>query len=145
MNSSQPNTEGAIAGVSLSPLAFYIALAPIVTAHLCYWIGAGITQTLPECLVYWDGCTSISATGRNPPGSFIFRPVFIGQGVLLAIFWWLATAWLRGLGLRSGWVRAAAWVGLIGGLFLIVTHLGNLCRARAREGSASRRNTWAHG
>ena len=114
-------------GLSLHGLAFFVTFAPIVTVHISYWIAAGISATVPECIPYWDGCTSISATGRYPPANFLFRPAMIAHGVLLAVFWVCIGPWLERLGVARRPVKRAVWVGIIGALFLILytTFLGS--------------------
>lgn len=58
----------------------------------------GVTYgTLPDCNPIIDGCRSISATGRQPPGSFLFRAIMMPQAVILAFMWYLSYLWLRRL------------------------------------------------
>lgn len=83
---------------------------------------------LPSCFPYTDGCTSISSTGRHPPGSLLFRAAHLPQGVLLLFLWYFSVQWLRAL--RAGVSRSTELVvlitGTIGALALIVytTYLG---------------------
>jgi len=107
-------------------LPLVTGLAPIIAVNLAYWIGvdAGV---LPSCIPYLDGCTSISATGRYPPGDRLFRAIMLPQSVLLAATWFLAVAWLRSLRPES---KAPTWVlvsGLLGAaaLILYVSYLGS--------------------
>lgn len=99
------------------PLA--TALAPIVGINLAYWLGVD-NGTLPSCIPYLDGCTSISSTGRYPPGDRLFRAVMLPQAVLLALTWHFTVLWLKAL--RPN-VRAATTIlvsGLLGALALII-------------------------
>ncbi len=100
-------------------------LLPLVGINIAYWIGvdAGI---LPSCIPYLEGCTSISATGRYPPGDRLFRAVMLPQSVLLAATWIFAAAWLRSLAPDSKAPRAVMIFGLMGAIALIiyVSYLG---------------------
>ncbi|MBT8081275.1 MAG: hypothetical protein KJO56_02495 [Gammaproteobacteria bacterium] len=75
-------------------LLLLTALAPIIGINLAYWIGVQYAS-LPECIPYIDGCTSISSTGRYPPGDRLFRAVMLPQAVLLTVTWYLTALWLR--------------------------------------------------
>ena len=44
-------------------LPLVAAVVPIIGINLAYWIGVD-NGTLPSCIPYVDGCTSISSTGR---------------------------------------------------------------------------------
>ncbi len=108
-------------------LPLIAGVVPFVAINLAFWIGVQYGP-LPSCIPYIDGCTSISATGRYPPGSYLFRAVEMPLSVLLVIVWYYAVAWLRQLeaGMRQStgrWIMA--W-GILGGLALIiyVTFLG---------------------
>ena len=104
--------------------------APIFAVHASYLIAirAGV---LSACIPYLSGCTSISATGRYPPSSFLFKSVMLPEAVLLVAYWLFSVAWLRSLqrsagraGNNSGAMIAV--FGVAGALFLIlyVTFLG---------------------
>lgn len=75
-------------------LPLIAGLVPIIGANLAFWIGVQ-ADVLPSCIPYIDGCTSISATGRNPPGSYLFRAVHFPYAVLLAFVWYFSFEWLR--------------------------------------------------
>jgi hypothetical protein len=106
-------------------LLLITALGPVIGINLAYWIGVD-ADVLPSCFPYIDGCTSISSTGRYPPGDRLFRAVMLPQSVLLAATWYFAVLWLRSLssGKRSG--NAVLFFGLIGAaaLILYVSYLG---------------------
>ncbi len=111
-----------------------IRILPLIVAILPF---AGITAAyslntdagvLPSCIPYLEGCTSISATGRYPPGSLVFRAALLPQAGLLLVFWWLAYEWLRQTRPASaGFRRGVFLAGLIGAIALIVyvTFLGS--------------------
>ena len=63
-------------------LPLLAGLLPFLAVNLAYWIGVR-NDVLPSCFPYIDGCTSISSTGRHPPGNLLFRAVHLPEGVLL--------------------------------------------------------------
>ena len=108
-------------------LPLLIGLGPLVVINFCYWLAAQ-NGSIPACMPYLDGCTSVSATGRHPPSSFLFRATMLPIAALIIVYWKLCAAWLRVLG-AAGPLRAGALfaIGGTGGLFLIVyvTFLGS--------------------
>jgi len=107
-------------------LPLLTGLLPLLGINLAYWIGAD-AGVLPSCIPYLDGCTSISAAGRYPPGDRLFRAVMLPQAVLLGVTWYLAMAWLRSLAPHSKAPRAVLAFGLLGAAALIiyVSYLGS--------------------
>ena len=108
-------------------LPLLAGLLPFLAVNLAYWMGVS-NDVLPSCFPYIDGCTSISSTGRHPPGSLLFRAVHLPQGVLLLFLWYFSVQWLRALrpGVRRSTELVVLISGTIGGLALIVytTYLG---------------------
>lgn len=108
-------------------LPFVTGIVPLVGIHICFLIAVDIGY-LPACNPYIDGCASISATGRQPPASLLFRAVEIPVAALMLVLWPLTVYWLRKLNPAMSEVTARAiWIsGIIGGLSLIVytTFLG---------------------
>jgi hypothetical protein len=110
-------------------LPLITGFAPIFAAHVSYLIGirAGV---LPACMPYIAGCTSISATGRYPPASFLFKSIMMPEAILLAAYWLFSVAWLRSLERTAGRSADSGTMvgvfGVAGALFLIVyvTFLG---------------------
>ncbi len=111
--------------IRLLPLV--AALAPFAAIHVAYWLGID-SGRLPACFPYADGCTSISSTGRHPPGSYVFKGVLLPFSVLLLWVWHITYGWLVAVGARAAQpaLRALALVGSVGALALIVytTFLG---------------------
>ena len=108
-------------------LLLVTALAPVIGVNIAYWIGVTY-DNLPSCIPYIDGCTSISSTGRYPPGDRLFRAIMLPQAVLLAVTWYVTALWLRVV--RPDAKRAASTAlvaGLLGALALIiyVSYLGS--------------------
>ena len=108
-------------------LPLLAGVLPFLAANLAYWMGV-THDVLPSCLPYTDGCTSISSTGRHPPGSLLFRAAHLPEGVLLLFLWYFSVQWLRALraGVRRSTELAVLISGTIGALALIVytTYLG---------------------
>ncbi len=108
-------------------LPLVAGIAPIAAAYLAFWIGVQ-AGALPACIPFVDGCASISATGRKPPGSFLFRAVMLPHAAVLLFTWYFTVAWLRCLdpGLRRGTARAIHAAGITSAVALIlyVTFLG---------------------
>lgn len=108
-------------------LPLFIGLVPLIGVHAAYLIAVDYGYLQP-CIPYVDGCTSISATGRYPPASFLFKAVEMGMAVALPVFWYFSVKWLRALDPR--WHSHAVWsifvAGAVGALALIVyvTFLG---------------------
>ena len=85
-------------------------------------------DVLPPCNPVLDGCLSISATGRRPPGSFLFKALMLPYSLVLAFLWFYAVEWLRALNPKLTKAASSAILisGIVGALALIVyvTFLG---------------------
>lgn len=108
-------------------LPLLIGIVPLVAITIAHWLGAE-SGNIPGCFAYIEGCTSISATGRHPPGSFLFRAVELPFAALLAVLWFVVVAWLKALDDMTSkpLMRAILACGLIGAISLVVytTFLG---------------------
>jgi len=111
-------------------LPLVTGLLPIVAIHasLVLAINAG---AIPACIPYFDGCASISATGRYEPAVFLFKPAMSAEAILLVFYWLLNVAWLKELsrsaGTRMGMVAPIiSALGIVSAfaLLLYVTFLG---------------------
>lgn len=100
-------------------LPLVTALVPIIGINIAYWLGVQ-HDNLPSCFPYIDGCTSISSTGRYPPGDRLFRAVMLPQAVLLALTWHFSVLWLKSLRPASHHGRIVLVAGLVGALALII-------------------------
>ncbi len=116
-------------------IALLTALLPFFTVHLTYLVAAW-QELVPWCLPYLDSCTSISATGRHPPASYVFRAGMLPSAVIIMAYWWLNGAWLASLRQegRTAHLRAMVSLGVVAALGLIayVTVLGEVGEAWAR-------------
>jgi len=109
-------------------LPILAGIVPLLAVAGAFWIGVA-NEVLPSsCIPFLDGCVSISATGRTPPGSFLFRAVMLPQAILLIIVWYFSVLWLRSLdpALRRSTVIAIMVSGIVGAIATIiyVTFLG---------------------
>jgi hypothetical protein len=77
-------------------VALLTALVPIVAVHVTYLVAASYGQ-VDWCIPYLDSCTSISATGRRPPASYLFRATMLPSAVIMMAYWWLNWVWLHHL------------------------------------------------
>jgi len=100
-------------------LPLIAAFAPLLGINVAYWIGAG-NDVLPSCMPYLDGCTSISSTGRYPPGDRLFRAVLLPQSAVLAFTWYFSVLWLRSLQPAARYQAAILTSGVAGALALVL-------------------------
>ncbi len=105
-------------------LPLITGLVPLLGVTAAYFVGVR-ADVLPDCVPYLDGCTSISSTGRYPPGNLLFRAALFPQAVFLMFQWWFAAGWLRavGNGRYAGVIVVSGVIGAIA-LILYVTFLG---------------------
>jgi hypothetical protein len=111
-------------------IALLAALLPFFAVHATYLVAAS-HGLVDWCNPYLDSCTSISATGRKPPASYLFRALMLPSAVLLMAYWWLNHIWLEALQCGTGrqYRRANKWMlglGLLAciGLIMYVSVLG---------------------
>jgi hypothetical protein len=81
----------------LYPLALIAGLLPIITINICY-LWAASNGHVEWCIPYIDSCASISATGRQPPESYLYKALMIPSAMVLAAYWWYSCHWLVALG-----------------------------------------------
>lgn len=108
-------------------LPLLAGILPLIAMFGAFWLGVH-NDVVPGCIPFIDGCTSISATGRKPPGSFLFRAIMLPQAPLLLVLWYFTVLWLRSLyaDLKRSTATAILLSGFVGALALIVyvTFLG---------------------
>lgn len=85
-------------------IALAVSLVPFAAIHVCYVLAAYYGH-VPWCMPYLDGCSAISATGRQPPESIVFRVTIIPAAALMLLFWSLVNTWLKALGSPSPELR----------------------------------------
>lgn len=114
---SSPGDGG---GTSLAGLALATGVLPILVVHACYALSVAGGH-VAACVPYVEGCTSISATGREGLAWFLFKGGMIPAAVLLAAYWVLTRRWLHALGSTDdGPLRAMATIGVVAAAFLVL-------------------------
>ncbi len=115
------------------------ALVPFIGVHATYLVAAS-HGLVDWCNPYIDSCTSISATGRHPPASYLFRATMLPSAIFMMGYWWYNHAWLGELQRKTGGARSRAndWMLRLGivaciGLILYVTVLGEAGDTWARQ------------
>ena len=61
---------------------------PFMAIHGAFLISAAY-GFVDSCNPYWDSCTSICATGRRAPASYLFRGIMLPMAMLSIVYWWL--------------------------------------------------------
>ncbi|WP_372864421.1 hypothetical protein [Spongiibacter sp.] len=112
----------------LYPLAAATALLPQLAIIASYLWAASLGH-VDWCLPHLHSCTSISATGRQPPESFLFKGLMMPAAVLLAAYWYASVHWLRSRGCAAQRrLQLLLAMGLLGaaGLSLYTLMLGHI-------------------
>lgn len=114
-----------VTGIRFLPLV--AGIVPLLAVTIAHWLGVQ-NGHLPQCFPYFDGCLSISATGRHPPGSFLFKAIHLPLAAVLLVLWLYTAAWLRLVTDNGAATRIKIIVvcGIIGAVALLVytTFLG---------------------
>ncbi len=100
-------------------LPLIAGLSPLIGISVAYWLGAQ-HEHLPDCNPWLDGCTSISSTGRYPPGDRVFRAILLPQAAWLLLTWYFAVLWLRSHARDLRGERIILPVGALGAVALVV-------------------------
>ena len=100
-------------------LPFYKSVTVVAAISAAYALAVYLGHA-PACFPNLEGCTSLSALGRTPPESFVFRALLIPVGVLTMLYWVLSRQWLILLGDDGrGGARTMLVIGLIAGVSYI--------------------------
>jgi len=105
--------------MTVRALPLLACLAPLIGINIAYWIGAN-NNVLPSCIPYIDGCTSISSTGRYPPGDRLFRATLLPYAAILAMTWYFAALWLKSLQPTSRAAPVILISGIVGAVALVL-------------------------
>ena len=125
-NAGRPAVSGRSSVLRPAILALLVGVAPIVVVHACYALSVQ-AGSVPLCLPYVEGCTSISRAARHGLANHLFKAVMLPVAALIAAFWCVAAVWLRRETTSSARrIHAMRVIGLIGALFLVLyaTFLG---------------------
>ncbi len=98
-------------------IAVLTALIPTFTVNLCYLVSSLQGHVL-VCVPYFEGCTSISSTGRHGISFWLFKAGMACSAALLALYWRRMSALIHaGSGRTAPTVLA---VGTGGAVFLVL-------------------------
>jgi len=101
-------------------LAITLTLLPLLAANGAYLLSA-YEGSVPWCMPYIEGCTTVSRAGRSGNSIFLFRVVMMVYSVLLIWFWIYSKHWLDLLyGHGTAIARVILWLGLAGMLSLLI-------------------------
>lgn len=96
-------------------LVFVVAIIPILSVNANFLISSR-ADLIPDCFVYLEGCTSISATGRYGVSYWLFKVFMLPQALLLVVFWRALSRVLPAPGPRDALLIA----GITGAVFLVL-------------------------
>lgn len=106
--------------MSVRVIALLTGFIPILTINITYLISSHFHH-VPSCIPYLEGCSSISATGRQLPETLFFKAAIISAAILVILYWKLSAECLSLLqGERSTAMRIIEILGITGAVFLIV-------------------------
>ena len=92
------------------------AALPVLCVLLNHWLSIR-GGYIPDCIPYFEGCTSISSTGRHGVSYWLFKAMMLPQALLLFVFWRALEARFRESGSHGVWMLRA---GAAGALFLVL-------------------------
>ncbi len=118
-NLDRPNSNVSNSRTALSWLPVVCGVTPLAVAVTSYLISVAAGK-VPSCMVFIEGCTSISAAGRNAPAVYFFKGVALPLSTLVLAYWWLAGHWLRGIGAALANARTVQLLGLAAVVFFVV-------------------------
>ena len=101
-------------------LAILVVILPLLASNGAYLLSA-YEGSVPWCMPYFDGCTTISQAGRSGNTIFFYRAVVFPYSVLLMLFWLCSKRWLDLLhGHTTKISRIIFWLGLVGSVALLI-------------------------
>ncbi len=101
-------------------LAILALILPLLASNGAYLLSA-YEGSVPWCMPYIDGCTTISQAGRSGNTIFYYRALVFPYSVLLILFWVYSKEWLELL--HGHTIKAAQtilWLGVIGSIALLI-------------------------
>jgi hypothetical protein len=106
--------------LQLSTLALMVGLLPIIVININYGIAAS-QGFVPWCIPYWDGCTSISATGRQGLAFVFFKITMLPMAVLYGLYWRGMHATIRRNGGTSSTILWLGYVSVVALCLYVIT------------------------
>ncbi len=74
--------------MTIKKISLYIFFIPTITVILSYILSLNL-NLVPYCIPIFDGCTSISRTGRYFPVNIFFKSFMFLTGILIIKYWHL--------------------------------------------------------
>ena len=107
---------------NLRALALICFILPIITVIFSYIISVKL-NLVAECIPNFEGCTSISRAGRNPPVKYFFKPLMYLYAFFLFLYW---NSFLKKIKKINIFEKKYFWFAVFSILFLIlyITFLG---------------------
>ena len=101
-------------------LAILVIILPLLASNGAYLLSA-YEGSIPWCMPYIDGCTTISQAGRSGNTIFFYRALVFAYSVFLIWFWLYSKSWLELLyGHTTKIARIIFWLGLAGSIALLI-------------------------
>ena len=101
-------------------LAILVVILPLLASNGAYLLSA-YAGSIPWCMPYIDGCTTISQAGRSGNTIFFYRVLVFAYGVFLICFWLYSKSWFELLhGYTTKIARSIFWLGLVGSIALLI-------------------------
>lgn len=101
-------------------LAILVVILPLLASNGAYLLSA-YEGSVPWCMPYFDGCTTISQAGRSGNTIFFYRAVVFTYSVLLIWFWLYSKSWLELLhGHTTKIAQIIFWLGLASSIALLI-------------------------
>lgn len=97
-------------------LAVVTGCLPIIAVNLSYLLAIRF-DALPACMPYFEGCTSISSTGRVYPSEWVFKSLMAISAISMAWFFFTAGHQTAARQIRIEWLAVC---GLAGSLALLL-------------------------
>ncbi len=80
--------------MKISLLPFLAGALPLLGVTLA-WVWSLTGGHVPDCNPFLHGCTTVSATGRNGIGFFLFKAFVLPAAALFGLFWYVAAGYLQ--------------------------------------------------
>ena len=101
-------------------LVILIVILPFLASNGAYLLSA-YEGSVPWCMPYIDGCTTISQAGRSGNTIFFYRALVFTYSVLLIWFWLYSKSWIELIhGHTTKIARIIFWLGLTGSIALLI-------------------------
>ena len=102
--------------------ALVACLLPIITIALSYFLTVQGGHK-PWCIPYFEGCTTITATGIYYPAAYVFRAGLISAAVVFILWWYCVRAWLESVGRpeHHPWIHRIVTFAIIASMLLIAS------------------------